>query len=499
MKSPLGAVRESTRVPPGGCSADAGLSRPGNRRGRHRPRRRAGHRPDRGGPVEGVHGVAAAPHDDLRGRARRQPEDTPADEAPAAAQEAPGPGRVPPRGGTPRAPGLRAPEGPADRGPVQGAGREHEREAGEPARWGLWWPGVRRPRSGLDQSVPSLRRRLGEIAAAYPPQQSESSTGRRTARRRVARVAPVEPGAAARRDRPRRFAVGRAGPRPRRRRFSDWRLAPVWQRAEVAPLAVRLSCSNGFLTPSRSDRLRRRTSRGLRASRASRRGRRRFAAGPGGHPTVAVDELGVRLAHPGLAAGVDVAPPAAAELVPGPRPGGSQVVRDRRGRHRPRRRTGRPPDRGVHTRRHRAASPVRASVANLRLRHTSIGYARVSKTGRAMCSPSGSSTAFAGQGTQVDTTTAVGRERELIRERAVAGLKDRVGSRTEGRRQEVRADERLIQSAMAHRERPVGPPLRELRPTVWRFFAPLLFVDLAVLAAIGLAAPIGDDSVGGPC
>ena len=116
-----------------------------------------------------------------------------------------------------------------------------------------------------------------------------------------------------------------------------------------------------------------------------------------------------------------------------------------------------------------------------------------------MCSPSGSSTAFAGQRTQVDTTTAVGRERELIRETAVAGLKDRVGSRTEGRRQEVRADERLIQSAMAHRERPVGQPLRELRPTVRGFFAPLLFVDLAVLAAIGLAAPIGDDSVGGPC
>ena len=39
-----------------------------------------------------------------------------------------GAGRVPPRGGTPRALGLRAPEGPADRGPVQGARREHERE-----------------------------------------------------------------------------------------------------------------------------------------------------------------------------------------------------------------------------------------------------------------------------------------------------------------------------------------------------------------------------------
>ena len=30
-----------------------------------------------------------------------------------------------------------SPEGPADRGPVQGARREHEREAGEPARWGV--------------------------------------------------------------------------------------------------------------------------------------------------------------------------------------------------------------------------------------------------------------------------------------------------------------------------------------------------------------------------
>ena len=155
--------------------------------------------------------------------------------------------------------------------------------------------------------------------------------------------------------------------------------------------------------------------------------------------------------------------------------------------------------RGRPRRRPREASAWSASVSRTFVCDTSIGYARVSKTGRAMCSPSGSSTAFAGQGTQVDTTTAVGRERELIRERAVAGLKDRVGSRTEGRRPEVRADERLIQSAMVHRERPVGQPLRELRPTVRRFFAPLLFVDLAVLAAIGLAAPIGDDSVGGPC
>ena len=49
--------------------------------------------------VEGQGGDADA---DLRGRARRQPEDAPADEAPAAAQEAPRPGRVPGRGGETR-------------------------------------------------------------------------------------------------------------------------------------------------------------------------------------------------------------------------------------------------------------------------------------------------------------------------------------------------------------------------------------------------------------
>ena len=55
----------------------------------------------------------------------------------------------------------------------------------------------------------------------------------------------------------------------------------------------------------------------------------------------------------------------------------------------PRRRTGRPPDRGVrlaepdedvHAAGNPAASPVRASVANEGLRHWLIGYARVSKT-----------------------------------------------------------------------------------------------------------------------
>ena len=81
------------------------------------------------------------------------------------------------------------------------------------------------------------------------------------------------------------------------------------------------------ITPSRPDRLRRRTRGGLGASRARRVGGfrpRNTRRGRGGRrrsggPTVAVDELVVRLAHPGLAAGVDVAPAAAAELVAGPR------------------------------------------------------------------------------------------------------------------------------------------------------------------------------------
>ena len=57
---------------------------------------------------------------------------------------------------------------------------------------------------------------------------------------------------------------------------------------------------------------------------------------------------------------------------------------------------------------------------------------------------------LAGQGAQIDTTTAAGRlvfgifaalaefERELIRERTVAGLKGRAGSRTQGRQESSR-------------------------------------------------------------
>ena len=112
-------------------------------------------------------------------------------------------------------------------------------------------------------------------------------------------------------------------------------------------------------------------------------------AGPGGRPTVAVDELVERLAHPGLAGGVDVAAAAAAELVAGPRTGASRRSGNRRGRHRPRRWAGqssrprgpaRGPDEDVHAVGPWGASPVRACVANLRLRHRLIGYARASKT-----------------------------------------------------------------------------------------------------------------------
>ena len=84
-----------------------------------------------------------------------------ADEAPAAAEEAPGAGRVPCREGT-RAPGRRAPAGPADRVPVQGARRDLEREAVEPARWGV---GRARPDRG---AVRRGRGRPGSALHAGP-------------------------------------------------------------------------------------------------------------------------------------------------------------------------------------------------------------------------------------------------------------------------------------------------------------------------------------------
>ena len=77
-------------------------------------------------------------------------------EAPAAAQEAPRPGRVPRRGGETRARGRRAPEGPADRGPVQGARRDHEREAGEPDRRGVGR--ARSDRGAVDGAEDALAR-----------------------------------------------------------------------------------------------------------------------------------------------------------------------------------------------------------------------------------------------------------------------------------------------------------------------------------------------------
>ena len=91
---------------------------------------------------------------------------------------------------------------------------------------------------------------------------------------------------------------------------------------------------------------------------------------------------------PGLAAGVDVAPAAAAELVAGPRTGASRrsgTAAAATGRGvapdvLPTARSGsRGPDEGVHAAGHRAASPVRASVANLRLRHWPIGLRPASR------------------------------------------------------------------------------------------------------------------------
>ena len=73
-------------------------------------------------------------------------------------------------------------------------------------------------------------------------------------------------------------------------------------------------------------------------------GRRRIR---GGDPTVAVDELVVRLAHPGLAAGVDVAPTAAAEFMAGRRTGASRRSGTAVAATGPRRRVGRAPDREV--------------------------------------------------------------------------------------------------------------------------------------------------------
>ena len=96
---------------------------------------------------------------------------------------------------------------------------------------------------------------------------------------------------------------------------------------------------------------------------------------------------------------------------------------------------------------------------------------------------------LAGQGTQVDTTSAGGRlvfgifaalaefERELIRERTVAGLEAaRARGRKGGRKFALsKAQVRLAQSAMAHRDTSVSELCRELgiRPvTLYRYVGP---------------------------
>ena len=96
---------------------------------------------------------------------------------------------------------------------------------------------------------------------------------------------------------------------------------------------------------------------------------------------------------------------------------------------------------------------------------------------------------LAGQGAQVDTTTAGGRlvfgifaalsefERELIRERTVAGLEAaRALGRKGGRKFALsKAQVRLAQSAMAHRDTSVSELCRELgiRPvTLYRYVGP---------------------------
>ena len=96
---------------------------------------------------------------------------------------------------------------------------------------------------------------------------------------------------------------------------------------------------------------------------------------------------------------------------------------------------------------------------------------------------------LAGQGAQIDTTTAAGRlvfgifaalaefERELIRERTLAGLKAaRARGRKGGRKFALsKAQVRLAQAAMAHRDTSVSELCRQLgiRPvTLYRYVGP---------------------------
>ena len=96
---------------------------------------------------------------------------------------------------------------------------------------------------------------------------------------------------------------------------------------------------------------------------------------------------------------------------------------------------------------------------------------------------------LAGDGAQIDTTTAAGRlvfgifaalaefERELIRERTLAGLKAARARRRKGGRKFAlsKAQVRLAQAAMAHRDTSVSELCRELgiRPvTLYRYVGP---------------------------
>ncbi|MXY57339.1 MAG: recombinase family protein [Gammaproteobacteria bacterium] len=96
---------------------------------------------------------------------------------------------------------------------------------------------------------------------------------------------------------------------------------------------------------------------------------------------------------------------------------------------------------------------------------------------------------LAGEGAQIDTTTAAGRlvfgifaalaefERELIRERTVAGLKAaRARGRKGGRKFALsKAQVRLVQAAMASRDTSVAELCRELgigRGTLYRYVDP---------------------------
>ena len=124
------------------------------------------------------------------------------------------PGRVPRRGGETRAPGRRAPAGPADRVPVQGARRGHEREAGGPAPTGR---GGGCPGAAL-RAGPGAGERLGAVPGA---RRSLSRRGRGGDGMTTEALVPAaaEPAVATRAPRPRRgfWSSSREGSRMLRR------------------------------------------------------------------------------------------------------------------------------------------------------------------------------------------------------------------------------------------------------------------------------------------